>query len=62
MPNLTRGVDVSNNSMTKATIDAFFNSIGNANGSQSINIRNNPGALTADRSIATNKGYTVIFN
>ena len=58
---LTVGIDVSNASMNQSGLDSFFNSLGNANGSQTITISGNPGAATCDTTIATNKGFTVVI-
>jgi len=60
MPGLTRGVSVQNNLLTEAAINAFFTSLGTAAGSQTIDVRNNPGAATCTPSIATGKGFTVL--
>lgn len=55
------GFDISGNRMQAAALNETFTSLGNANGAQTINVRNNPGAATCDTSIATSKGYTVII-
>jgi hypothetical protein len=57
---LTRGVNISNQNHDTASLNAFFTSLGTASGSQTITITGNPGAGTADTSIATGKGYTIV--
>lgn len=61
LTNLRIGIDISNQQMTAIALNDFFSSIGTANGAQTITIKECIGALTCDRSIATNKGYTVIY-
>lgn len=57
---LTRGVYISNQNHNADSLNAFFTSLGTASGSQTITITGNPGAGTANISIATGKGYTIV--
>ena len=55
-------LDVSNNQLTAQALNALFESLppfSGSSGAPGIFIWNNPGADTADRSIAENKGWTV---
>jgi hypothetical protein len=54
------GIDISYAPMTATALDAFFTSLGTANGAQTITVIGCIGALTCDTSIATAKGYTVV--
>lgn len=40
-------------------LDAMFTALGTASGSQTIDVRSNPGSTTCDPTIATAKGFTV---
>lgn len=57
---LTVGINLSNGKMNTAACNAFLTALGTANGTQTINLAGNPGALTCDASIGTAKGYTII--
>lgn len=57
---LTIGVSVANCNLSATAINAFLTALGNANGTQTINLAGNPGALTCDVSIGTAKGYIII--
>lgn len=57
---LTVGIIVSNCNLSTAACNAFLTALGTANGTQTINLAGNPGALTCDVSIGTAKGYTII--
>jgi len=59
MPGLTIGVNLNGLNFIATALNNFMTSLGNANGSQTLDFRNTPGAATCDTSIATNKGYTV---
>ena len=54
------GIDISYSPMDATAIDAFFTSLGAANGAQTITVTGCPGAGTCDTSIATAKGFTVV--
>jgi hypothetical protein len=58
---LTRGFTIDDCNMSATAIDALFTSLGTASGSQTINVRRNPGSATCTTSIATSKGYTVVI-
>jgi hypothetical protein len=58
---LTRGFTIDDCNMSATAINALFTSLGNAVGSQTINVRRNPGSATCTTSIATSKGYTVVI-
>jgi hypothetical protein len=58
---MTRGFTIDDCNMSATAIDALFTSLGNAVGSQTINVRRNPGSATCTTSIATSKGYTVVI-
>jgi hypothetical protein len=58
---MTRGFTIDDCNMSAAAIDALFTSLSNAVGSQTINVRRNPGSATCTTSIATSKGYTVVI-
>jgi hypothetical protein len=60
MPGLRFGLNVSNNRLQAAAINAFFTALGTSSGSQTINVSGNPGAATCNTSLATTKGFTVI--
>ena len=60
MPGLTVGVSINGNQMTADALDDFMTSVGTADGSQTLDLRNNPGSATCDVSIATNKNFTVL--
>lgn len=60
LPGFRLGFDISNNRMQATALNETFTSLGNASGSQTINVANNPGTETCNTSIATGKGYTVI--
>ena len=60
MPGLTVGVSVNRNSMMADALDAFMTSVGTAAGSQTLDLRNNPGSADCDPTIATAKGWTVL--
>ena len=60
LPGMRLGFNISQSSMGAAGLNEMFASLGNASGTQVINISNNPGAATCDTSIATAKGFTVI--
>jgi len=63
MPGLEVGFDITNSNMTSDALLEMANSLGNANGSQTITTIGNPGALDIDyRNVLTGKGYTVVFN
>ena len=54
-------------SLTDCKFDAtalnkFFTALGTADGDQTINVTNNPGAATCDQTIVTAKGWTVKTN
>ena len=46
--------------MQAPELNALFTSLGTANGTQTIDVRNNPGSATCDANIAVMKGYTVL--
>lgn len=59
---LTRAVNLRKASLTRDAIVNIFNNLGTASGTQTIDVRANPGyaSLTADdKNIAINKGWTV---
>ena len=56
---LSRSVSVSNTKLNATELNRLFESLGVAQGSQTISINNTPGAATCNRSIATKKGWTV---
>jgi hypothetical protein len=58
---LRRGFTIDDCNMSATAIDALFTSLGTAVGSQTINVRRNPGSATCTTSIATSKGYTVVI-
>jgi hypothetical protein len=58
---ITRGFTIDDCNMSATAINALFTSLGNAVGSQTINVRRNPGSATCTTSIATSKGYTVVI-
>jgi hypothetical protein len=58
---MTRGFTIDDCNMSATAIDALFTSLGTASGSQTINVRRNPGSTTCTTSIATSKGYTVVI-
>jgi hypothetical protein len=58
---LTRGFTIDDCNMSATAIDALFTSLGTALGSQTINVRRNPGSATCTTSIATSKGFTVVI-
>jgi hypothetical protein len=58
---LRRGFTIDDCNMSATAIDDLFTSLGNAVGSQTINVRRNPGSATCTTSIATSKGYTVVI-
>jgi hypothetical protein len=63
IPGLEVGFDITNSNMTADALLEMANSLGNANGSQTITTVGNPGALDIDyRNVLTGKGYTVVFN
>jgi hypothetical protein len=53
------GVSVNGTAMLADGLNAMMTSMGTANGSQTLDLRNTPGAATCDTTIATAKGYTV---
>lgn len=57
---LTVGISLANGRMGATACNAFLTALGTANGTQTINLAGNPGALTCDASIGTAKGYTII--
>ena len=57
---LTVGINLSNGKMNTDACNAFLTALGTANGTQTINLAGNPGALTCDVTIGTAKGYTII--
>lgn len=57
---LTIGFDIHYSNMGTQALNDLFDSLGTANGAQTITITSNPGALTCDTSIATLKGWTVV--
>lgn len=59
LPGLTRGFELQNTQMSASALNDFFDSLGTASGSQTINITGAPGAATCDKSIATAKGWTI---
>jgi hypothetical protein len=61
LPNATRGFTIDDCNMSATAIDALFTSLGTASGSQTINVRRNPGSATCTTSIATSKGFTVVI-
>ena len=58
---MTRGFTIDDCNMSATAIDALFTSLGTASGSQTINVRRNPGSATCTTSIATAKGFTVVI-
>jgi hypothetical protein len=58
---ITRGFTIDDCNMSATAINALFTSLGTASGSQTINVRRNPGSATCTTSIATSKGYTVVI-
>lgn len=58
---MTRGFTIDDCNMSATAIDALFTSLGTAFGSQTINVRRNPGSATCNTSIATAKGFTVVI-
>jgi hypothetical protein len=58
---MTRGFTIDDCNMSATAINALFTSLGNAVGSQTINVRRNPGSATCTTSIATSKGFTVVI-
>jgi hypothetical protein len=61
MPNLTIGVSLNGCRMSAQALNDFMTSIGTASGSQTLDLRNNPGSATCDTTIGTGKGYTVLI-
>jgi hypothetical protein len=59
LPGITVGFSVAQTAMTATGLDEMATSMGNANGSQNVNVTGTPGAATFTRSILTGKGYTV---
>lgn len=55
----TRGFSVYANYLGETELNAMFDALGTASGSQTIDARFNPGSATCDTSIATAKGWTV---
>lgn len=60
LPGMRIGFDIKISNMTTQALDDMFNSLGIADGTQVIDVKNNPGSLTCDTTIATNKGFSVI--
>jgi hypothetical protein len=58
---MTRGFTIDDCNMSATAINALFTSLANAVGSQTINVRRNPGSATCTTSIATSKGFTVVI-
>jgi len=57
-----RNLSCIGNQLTTATLNAFFNTLHSNNfPSKFIEIRNNPGTETCDRSIAESKGWMVLY-
>ena len=52
-------ISISDCKLDADALNAFFTQAGTASGSQTITITGNPGAEACDKSIATNKGWTV---
>jgi hypothetical protein len=52
-------INISNLNLTAADIESFYTML--PIGTQIINVKNNTGSLTADHTIATLKGYTVVY-
>jgi len=53
-------LDCSNNQLTSAEIDALFGTLHNRPWEKKIDISNNPGTNSCNRSIATSRGWTVL--
>lgn len=60
LPGLKVGFILQWTAMQSEELNALFTSLGTASGAQTIDIRNNPGSLTCDVSIAVIKGYTIL--
>ena len=58
---MTRGFTIDDCNMSATAINNLFTSLGTASGSQTINVRRNPGSATCTTSIATAKGFTVVI-
>lgn len=58
---MTISVNLSNNMMDAAAIDALFTSLGTAVPGATITVTGNPGAATCNAAIATAKGWTVVL-
>jgi hypothetical protein len=59
MSGMTVGFHITGCNLTAQALNDLFNSLGTANGSQTIIITGNPGAATCDTTIATNKGWAI---
>lgn len=59
LPGMTIGFNLINTQLSATALNDLFHSLGTASGSQTINITGAPGAAECDRSIATNKGWTI---
>ena len=57
---ITVGFVLQYGAMQAQELNALFTSLGTASGSQTIDIRKQPGSATCNTSIATAKGYTVL--
>lgn len=56
----TRGWVMQGTQLNAAALNEVFTNLGTASGSQTLDVRNNPGSATCDPSIATAKGWTVL--
>lgn len=53
---------VANGGLTADQLNALFRDLKTVDDGQTINITDNPGEFDCDKTIATNKGWTVIYN
>lgn len=60
VPGMTRGFSIIQAQLDKDALEEFYTSLGTASGTQTLDVRFNPGTLTADHTIATAKGFTVL--
>ena len=60
LPGLSVGIDLTDTALGATALNDFFDALGQANGTQEIDITGTPGASSCDPTIAENKGFTVI--
>jgi hypothetical protein len=62
MPNLTKGIVLRYHNMQAQALDDFMTGLDTAaTGSETLDLRDNPGSATCDPTIGTAKGYTVLI-